>query len=141
MKFSIILVLLGAIWLSSCTKNNGTSTETLKETIDTASAKLIKTGVFTSSSGYTVSGKSSILLKDSIYSLSLENFSSSNGPDLYVYISKQITPNAIVDLGRLKSTNGNQVYTLTTQFNVAEYKYVIIYCKQFSRTFGTAELK
>lgn len=141
MKLLTIIVLIWVIWLTSCTKNNGTSTETLRETIDTASAKILKTGSFINSSGYTVSGKASILLKDNVHSLALENFSSTNGPDLYVYISKQITPNAIVDLGRLKSTNGNQVYTLTTPFNISEYKYVIIYCKQFSRPFGTAELK
>jgi hypothetical protein len=75
--------------------------------------------------------------------LRLENFKSTNGPDLYVYLSKD--PRSIddgyVELARLKGNIGNQNYDIPDDVNLEEYSNVLIWCKQFSVLFGYADLK
>jgi hypothetical protein len=44
------------------------------------------------------------------------------------------------DLVRLKANNGNQNYNIPIGINVAKYKYVLIWCKDFSVLFGSAQL-
>ncbi len=75
--------------------------------------------------------------------LRLEDFRSTNGPDLYVYLSKDAksVSDGYVDLGRLKSNIGNQNYHIPDDADLAEYSYVLIWCKQFSVLFGYAELQ
>lgn len=74
--------------------------------------------------------------------LRLENFKSTNGPDLYVYLSKdpRSISNGNVELGRLKGNIGNQNYHIPENASLNEYKYVLIWCKQFSVLFGYADL-
>jgi hypothetical protein len=69
------------------------------------------------------------------------SFSSSNGPDLKVYLSKEIQPINFVNLGSLKSTNGSQLYNIPTGIDFAQYKYALIHCQQYNHLFGSAELK
>jgi hypothetical protein len=75
--------------------------------------------------------------------LRLENFKSTNGPDLYVYLSKD--PRSIddgyIELARLKGNIGNQNYHVPDDVNLEEYSNVLIWCKQFSVLFGYADLK
>jgi hypothetical protein len=76
--------------------------------------------------------------------LRLENFEVTRGPDLYVYLSKNtdIKDNGLGDfksLGLLKSSKGNQNYTLPTDYN--SYNSVVIYCKAFGVLFSYADLK
>lgn len=74
--------------------------------------------------------------------LRLENFKATNGPDLYVYLSKD--PRSIdegyVQLARLKGNIGNQNYDIPDDVNLEEYSHVLIWCKQFSVLFGYADL-
>jgi hypothetical protein len=74
--------------------------------------------------------------------LRLENFKSTNGPDLYVYLSKDARSigDGYVDLGRLKGNVGNQNYHIPDDVNLDEYSHVLIWCKQFSVLFGHANL-
>jgi len=72
--------------------------------------------------------------------LRLEDFSSTNGPDLYVYLASDSTASEYVSLGRLKANNGNQNYDIPEGTDLAKYDTVLIWCKQFSVLFGSAEL-
>ncbi|MDP3780682.1 MAG: DM13 domain-containing protein, partial [Nitrosopumilaceae archaeon] len=49
-------------------------------------------------------------LENSQQILRLEDFSSTNGPDLYVYLASDASASDYVSLGRLKANNGNQNY-------------------------------
>lgn len=75
--------------------------------------------------------------------LRLENFKSTNGPDLYVYLSKESRSidDGYIELARLKGNIGNQNYHISHDVNLEEYSYVLIWCKQFSVLFGYADLK
>ena len=63
------------------------------------------------------------------------------GPDLHVYLSKQTQPVDFIDLGKLKSTKGDQVYQLSKNVDFTNYKYALIFCQQYNVPFGSAELK
>lgn len=87
-------------------------------------------------------------LSDSRRILRLENFRSTNGPNLYVYLSGDPSPrnsaqlheNGDFEVGRLKGNIGNQNYELPASVDVSKFKSVVIYCKQFHVVFGSAEL-
>jgi hypothetical protein len=70
--------------------------------------------------------------------LLLDPFSSQNGPDLRVYLSKDASGGSFINLGRLKSTTGKQSYDIPGNPNLDEYSYVLIWCQQFSVGFGRA---
>lgn len=74
----------------------------------------------------------------------LENFKVTNGPDLYVYLSKSENPKEtigeFINLGRLKGNQGNQNYEVQENVNIGEYKSVIIWCQRFSVLFSYALL-
>lgn len=79
-------------------------------------------------------------LENSQQILRLEDFSSTNGPDLYVYLASDTGALDYVSLGRLKANNGNQNYDIPEGTDLAKYDTVLIWCKQFSVLFGSAEL-
>ena len=81
-----------------------------------------------------------IPLQDRGSILRLENFRSTNGPNVHVYMSTNKDATDFADLGRLKANNGNQNYNIPIGINVAKYKYVLIWCKDFSVLFGSAQL-
>ncbi len=72
--------------------------------------------------------------------LRLEEFESTNGPDLYVYLSTDKTASDFVNVGRLKGNIGNQNYEIPDGTDLSRYKTVLIWCKAFSVLFGSAEL-
>ncbi len=81
-----------------------------------------------------------ISLDDGTSVLRLEDFKSTNGPDLYVYLATDEKATDFVNLGRLKANNGNQNYDIPDGTDLSKYDSVLIWCKQFSVLFGNAEL-
>lgn len=73
--------------------------------------------------------------------LRFEDFETTNGPDLFVYLTKpgQETTEG-VSLGALKGNIGNQNYLVPEEVDLEEYNTVVIWCRAFSATFGTGEL-
>ena len=81
-----------------------------------------------------------ILLEDGSNVLRLENFKSTNGPDLYVYLSTDENASEFINLGKLKASNGNQNYEIPDDAIFEKYNKVLIWCKAFGVLFGSAEL-
>lgn len=140
MKFKILIVLVLVGILSACTKQNATPNIQLMESIDSLPMTSMK-GDFSNGPFGTVSGKAFITISNNQKSLVLENLASSNGPDLHVYISKEIEPINFIDLGKLKSINGTQVYSISNNVNVQNYKYALVHCQQFNHLFGSANIQ
>ncbi len=138
-KLLLLFVIATSICFASCKK---ASTETLNQVIpSTDTAAMLKyNGSFSSGPSGTVSGQVKIFLKDNKYILSLENFLTTNGPDLKVYISKEMFPANFIKLGNLQSTNGNQLYDIPGTPDFTIYKYVQIHCEQYNHLFGYALL-
>ena len=81
-----------------------------------------------------------IPLEDGSNVLRLENFESTNGPDLYVYLSTDDRASEFINLGELKANKGNQNYEIPTNADLEKYNKVLIWCKAFGVLFGSAEL-
>ena len=86
------------------------------------------------------SGNAKILSTDEASYLRLENFKSTNGPDLYVYLATDTEASDFVSLGRLKANMGNQNYEIPSDVDTSKYNQVLIWCQAFSVLFGSAEL-
>lgn len=94
------------------------------------------------------SGTARVLdLADGRRVLRLEDLNTSNGPDLYVYLTA--TPadgdeasfdDAYIDLGRLDGNIGDQNYDLPADADLARYGTVLIWCDRFDSAFGAADL-
>lgn len=131
---------LAIILFASC-KKESTATLALNEIPDTSAVIKFK-GSFINGPWGAVMGNTKILFKNNTYQLQLDSsFISSNGPDLKVYLSKEIQPINFVNLGSLKSTNGSQLYNIPTGVDFTQYKYALIHCQQYNHLFGNAELK
>ena len=81
--------------------------------------------------------------------LRLTSFSTSNGPDVHVYMvaaddAKDVATvekAGFVDLGEIKGNIGDQNYALGSDLDLAKYRAVSIWCKRFSVNFGAAALR
>ena len=85
-------------------------------------------------------GTALVIPVDSANVLRLEEFRSTNGPDLYVYLSTDKDATDFVNLGQLKANIGNQNYDIPDGTDLSKYNTVLIWCQQFSVLFGSAEL-
>jgi Electron transfer DM13 len=72
--------------------------------------------------------------------LRLENFKSTNGPNVHLYLATDKVASDFIDLGRLKANNGNQNYDIPVGKDLSKYNMVLIWCKDFSVLFGSAQL-
>ena len=133
--FAFILLVI----FSSCKKNN-TPSVILNEMAD-SSAVQIRIGIFNNGPYGAVTGEAKVLITATRYDLKLMNFSSSNGPDLRVYLSKEMNPVNFIDLGPLKATGGNQVYEIPGMPDLGQYKYALVHCRQYNHLFGWALLQ
>src|SRR6185503_5899193 len=85
-------------------------------------------------------GTATVIPADTGNVLRLEEFRSTNGPDLYVYLSTDKGATEYVNLGRLKANMGNQNYDIPDGTDLSKYDTVLVWCQQFSVLFGSAEL-
>lgn len=103
-----------------------------------------KSGEFIGSGNYSVEGRASVVLFNDIPTLKFdESFSSTVGPDLEVYLSKNKVASGeelgeFVSLKKLQSIKGAQTYTLPTDFE--QFNSVVIWCRAFNSKFGAADL-
>src|SRR5437899_6836541 len=81
-----------------------------------------------------------VSLTDGSKILRLENFKSTNGPNVHVYLSTDKRATDFVDLGKLKANNGNQNYNIPVGTDITKHNIVLIWCKDFSVLFGSAAL-
>ncbi|MBK5278125.1 MAG: DM13 domain-containing protein [Bacteroidia bacterium] len=138
MKRFITLFIL--IALISCKEEDGTPTGPIDDTFDPSKAMLVKSGTFVGV-GHTVSGTAAVYESAGKKTVLLEPFSSQNGPDLKIYLSKDDKASSYISLGKLKSTEGKQSYEIPDNPDLADYKYVLVWCEQFTVVFGKAEIK
>jgi len=141
MKKILFITAVAVITATACIKQNATPVTPLNETVDTATSDLKYSGILMNGSEGTVMGKVNIYLTDGKYQLELKDFSVTNGPDLHVYLSKETQPVNFIDLGKLKSTNGSQVYAIPGVPDFIQYKYALIHCQQYDVLFGKTELQ
>lgn len=77
------------------------------------------------------------------------DFKVRGGPDLRVWLSDASNPRSAsavrgkdyIDLGRLQSSSGEQIYRIPASASVADANSVVIWCRAFGVFFGSATLK
>ncbi|WP_158842938.1 DM13 domain-containing protein [Saccharothrix deserti] len=98
---------------------------------------------------YTTTGNATLVrLPDGKLAVQFEALDTSDGPDLYVYLSDKPSdsPEAAFDsgftnLGKLKANQGNQVYEVPAGIDLKTVRSVVIWCERFSEGFGVAPLE
>jgi hypothetical protein len=142
------MVMIGAAQINNTINENAIISETIKQQQQqqqsNATSAKIRTGSFVGAGDgfHNAEGMVKVIpLEGGSNILTLESFKSTNGPNVHVYLSTDKTASNFVDLGKLKANNGNQNYNIPNGTNLAKYKTVLIWCKDFSVLFGSAELK
>jgi hypothetical protein len=98
-------------------------------------------GTFTSLAHPTMGTATVKTLDDGSRVLRLEDFETSNGPDVVVYLSTgKPYGKDVVDLGSLKGNIGNQNYAIPSGTDLDRYDNVVIWCRRFTVAFGAAKL-
>lgn len=81
--------------------------------------------------------------------LRFEDFETSNGPDLLVYLSSKMPAGTddwhgydadFVDLGPLKGNVGNQNYEIPPDVDLGKYSTAVVWCRRFEVGFAAATL-
>lgn len=112
-------------------------------------AMALATGAFVDGE-HTTTGTASVLqLADGSRYVRLENFSTSDGPDVHVWLTDQqaggddwgkYDDGRYIPLGELKATDGNQNYLIPADANLAGMRSVVIWCDRFNVAFGSAAI-
>jgi hypothetical protein len=110
--------------------------------------RMLASGGFGSRNRYTVTGEATVYeLEDGSRTLRLEPFESTNGPDLYVYLTASDHADDddalaadFVDLGVLLGNIGSQNHQIPDDLDLGTYDTVVIWCERFTVAFGAADL-
>ena len=130
------------IVMNEFSKQNSTVNENMSGTSMPKDTKALMGNFVDAGDGFhKAQGVAKVLnLADGKTFLRFENLKTTNGPDLYVYLSTGKDVSDIVNLGRLKGNIGNQNYEIPSGTDLAKYNTVLIWCKAFSTLFGSAKL-
>lgn len=130
------------IIMNEFSKQNATVNENMNETKMTNDTMTLMGNFVDAGDGFhKAEGIAKVInLADGRTFLRLENLKTTNGPDLYVYLSVGKDASDIVNLGRLKGNIGNQNYEIPAGTDLSKYNTALIWCKAFSTLFGSAKL-
>ncbi|MCD8899577.1 DM13 domain-containing protein [Staphylococcus gallinarum] len=113
-----------------------TKSESKMENKNTENTKVMKEGMFKGENKEQVEGKA--MIKNN--KLMLKDFSSSKGPDLHVYLTKDGDIKKGKKIDMVKYDKAEQSFDLKG-INAKDYNTVTIYCDKAHVTFGSAMLK
>ena len=148
--WSSLLSLLLALTLMACSKElvsvgtTGGSTTPVSVvnpsvTFDETTQKLLIQGPFTNGA-HTTTGTAKVYEKDGKRTLVFTDFKTDAGPDLYIYVAEDKALTNFISVSKL-TTTGNFFVELPSDYAPAKHRSVIIWCKAFTVTFGSATLK
>jgi len=136
----ILFLAVMVVLISACKKESASNVPAVDVVKD--SAVTIAKGSFQNGPYGRVSGIAKVLRNtNNSYDVVVDSFQTNNGPDLYIYLSKEAMPVNYIEVAKLRSTGGTQVYPLTVVPDVSQYKFVCIHCKAYNHLFGYAEIK
>jgi hypothetical protein len=116
---------------------------------DHASAQVLESGTFYGVAHPTAGTATIYRLGNGDRILRFTNFSTSNGPNVHVYLvaaddakdSATVKSAASIDLGTIKGNIGDQNYALSSDLDLSKYRTVSIWCERFAVNFGAAPLR
>lgn len=141
------LILLLSVALFSCSKTETEVAPTMQQqaidpaTVDFSKQTLLLQGDFVGSSQHpSTTGKAKVY-RDAANktTLVLENLKVDNGPDLRIYLAEDVVISNFIELSSTVK-NGTNAFTIPTTANLDKQKVIVIWCKQFSVSFGTSSM-
>jgi hypothetical protein len=126
----------------------GPAPEAAAEPAAPAQPEVLAQGTFVSQE-HDTSGTARVLeLPDGSRVLRLEGFSTSDGPDVHVWLSEAAAggdwgsydDGRHVPLGEIKATEGNHNYAIPADADLAGLRSAVIWCDRFNVAFGSAAL-
>jgi hypothetical protein len=124
---------------------------TVTDDMPAQSPELIASGAFTDADDIHRGSGEALLyrLSDGSHLLRFENFRTTNGPDLVVYLAAHASPATADDvtdagslsLGKLKGNVGNQNYLIPANVDIGAYQSAVIWCELFGVLFSPAPLQ
>jgi|GEM_PF-229200 len=110
-----------------------------------AEVTLARGGTFIKSGGYSVTGTVSLFVKDGVTQIRFSpDFSVSNGPDVRFYASAESKGSAVIARG-IEIASFPRDYTAVLPapagVNLYSHNHLVIHCRAFNVTFGTAALR
>jgi Electron transfer DM13 len=138
MKKLLMLSLAFCLFLISCKKDT-------IETIDTPVLTdpkdvTLSSGTFVSGAHPTSGTIKLIEDKDKNKFLVFDAFKTDAGPDLRIYLSEDKSASVFTEITK-DVKNGTYQLAVPANADTGKQKFVLIWCKQFSVLFGSAELK
>jgi hypothetical protein len=109
---------------------------------------VVAEGAFVSQEHDTSGAARVLKLPDGSRLLRLESFSTSDGPDVHVWLSDapaggdwhSYDDGRYLALGEIKATDGNHNYAIPAGVDLAGLRSVVIWCDRFNVAFGSAPL-
>jgi hypothetical protein len=138
------MVMIGAGQINNTVNAMTPGTIKQQQQVNATITSKIRTGSFIGAGDgfHNAEGLAKVIpLGDGSTVIRLENFKSTNGPNVHLYLSTDKAASNFIDLGRLKANNGNQNYNIPDGTDLTKYNMALIWCKDFSVLFGSAELK
>lgn len=113
-----------------------------------AQDRVIAKGAFEDAEHATTGAATILELADGRRFVRFEGLSTSDGPDLHVWLTDQRSggewgsydDGRYLRLGELKANQGNQNYQIPADAEIAEMTSVVIWCDRFNVAFGTAPI-
>ncbi|MBL4707106.1 MAG: DM13 domain-containing protein [Flavobacteriales bacterium] len=128
-----------AVGSSDVTASSGNATSSASSVLVNPRVITSRTGNFMGRGNYNVNGSVTMsTLPNGSLKLDFANFSSSSGPGLYIYLSNSVSNG--ISIEALNSRTGNFTVNLPSNIAITDYNYVLIWCKPFGLTFGSALL-
>jgi glutamine cyclotransferase len=142
---AVALIILAIAWyaLSPLLSNKkvdekipvqNTQTTTSEDTKLSNSVSIVPT------TGHPASGQVRIVESDGKKFIRYENYKTINGPDIQIWLAKDLKGSAYINLGPLKATEGNINYEVPAGTKIEDYRYVLTWCEDFSVLFNSADL-
>ena len=115
--------------------DTATETTTLNE-----DAGVFATGPFpiVSTPNHPATGELEIVYSPEETLLYYKNYRGTNGPDLKIYLAKDLDAKEYIDLGPAKGNQGDIIYGLPMDVDLDDYKYVLTWCEAFDVLFDYA---
>ncbi len=140
MRKYLLLLPFSLLLLVSCLKEKNASTMPANDKVDTEAVTKYSGSLLNGPYG-TVAGMAKVIKQNSMIFLLLANAMISNGPDLHVYLSKELHLVSFLNTGKLIAVSGSHLYAITGKPDFKEYKFALVHCQLFNHMFDSATLK
>jgi hypothetical protein len=87
-------------------------------------------------------GKAKLKIENNVLKLqTTANFSVANAPDLRIYLTNSTSSiGAALEVATLSQRSGAQSWNIAAPTTITQYRYVMVWCKQFGGNYGHADL-